>query len=187
MRTLRSRRSTRSRRPRLPDRAPSKPAQPGERPDEGRALALAYRFLNRRERTVAEVRDRLARADFDAREVESAVSELVELGLVDDARYARVFAEDKRALEAWGSDRIARTLTERGVARELIDAALAGQAGVDEREQAIELLRRRFPSGPEDMRGRERALGVLIRKGYDGELAYEAVRAWAAWADASAA
>jgi regulatory protein len=148
-------------------------------PTHGRALAVAYEFINARERTVAEVRARLERAELPAGEIEAAIAELVEFGYLDDARYARVFAQDKRALESWGADRIARTLAARGVERELIAAALDGWGGDADRVRAIELLRRRFESPPADLRACERALGVLIRKGYASEIAYEAVRAWA--------
>jgi regulatory protein len=58
---------------------------------------------------------------------DQVVTELIELGYLDDARYAQRFAEDRRRLDAWGSDRIARRLRELGVDREHIDAALAAQ------------------------------------------------------------
>jgi regulatory protein len=141
------------------------------------AIELAYRFIDRRERTVAEVTLRLERAELEPEEIAVAVAELIALGYLDDARFARVFAEDKRNLEEWGSDRIARTLLERGVDPELVAQAIA-QPGEDELEQALALLRRRFPAPPEDRRERERAFGVLLRKGYDSELALDAVRAW---------
>ena len=35
-----------------------------------------------------------------------------------------------------------------------------------------------MPAAPSDDRGRERALGLLVRKGYELELAYDAVRAF---------
>lgn len=125
---------------------------------------------------------RLERAELPADELEAAVAELVELGYLDDGRYARVFAEDKRNLEDWGSERIERVLVERGVERPLIAAALAGVfgEGEGEDERALALLTRRFPEPSADPRERERALGVLIRKGYDSDLAYDAVRAWSA-------
>lgn len=125
---------------------------------------------------------RLERAELPADEIETAVAELVELGYLDDGRYARVFAEDKRNLEDWGSERIERVLVERGVERPLIAAALAGVFGdrEGEGERALTLLTRRFPQPSADPRERERALGVLIRKGYDSDLAYDAVRAWSA-------
>jgi regulatory protein len=149
----------------------------------GRALQVAYRFLNRRERTVAEIRSRLEREEeIPSAEAEAAISELLDYGYLDDARYARVFAEDRRNLDQWGVERITRTLRERGVDRELISAALdaltdAGQQ--TELERATALLRQRFPAGPAQPRDRDRAFGVLIRKGYDSELSADAVRAWA--------
>ena len=74
--------------------------------------------------------------------------------LLDDARYARLFVEDKRTLEAWGSERIERELRARGVERELVAAALAdGDADAEgELDRALELLRRRFPEPPRDRR-----------------------------------
>ena len=148
----------------------------------GRALQVAYRFLNRRERTVSEMRLRLEReSEIPAAESEAAIAELLDYGYLDDARYARVFAEDRRNLDQWGAERIARTLRERGVDRELIAAALSELSdGAEETEldRAVSLLSQRFQSGPAQPRDRDRAFGVLIRKGYDSELAADAVRAW---------
>jgi regulatory protein len=144
------------------------------------AFQIAYAYLNRRERTVAELRARLQKAELSEAECEPVVAELLEFGYLDDARYARLFAEDKRNLEGWGRERIARSLRERGIDRELIEAALAadGDAGGSELQRAVDLLAQRFPAPPADRRERERAYAMLVRKGYDGELAADALRAW---------
>ena len=97
---------------------------------------------------------------------------------MDDARYTRLFVEDKRNLEQWGSERIERALRERGVDRELIADALGDAPSESELDRALAVLERRMSVPSRDPRERERALGVLIRKGYDSDLAYEAVRAW---------
>ena len=76
----------------------------------------AYRAVGRRERTVAELRTFLERKRVEPEAIDDAVAELTEAGLLDDARYAQRFAEDKRELERWGSERIARELQRRGVA-----------------------------------------------------------------------
>jgi regulatory protein len=110
--------------------------------------------------------------------IDEAVAELGEQGYLDDARYAQRFAEDRRNLDAWGSERIERKLRDAGVPREHIDAALATQSSDEARDAAIELLRRRMAAPPSDERSRERALGLLVRRGYDLELAYDAVRAF---------
>jgi regulatory protein len=138
------------------------------------ALELAYRYLNRRERTVAEVREHLAGKGVEPEPAQEAIDELLATGALDDARFARLFVEDKRTLEQWGSERIRRGLTARGVERDLIEHALGDPAG-DDLEAALTVLRRRFAAPPRERRERERALGVLLRKGYGYELAAEAL------------
>jgi regulatory protein len=138
------------------------------------ALELTYRYINRRERTVAEVREHLARSGVEPGPAQEAIDELLATGALDDARFARLFVEDKRTLEQWGSDRIRRGLAARGIERELIETALTDQAG-DDLDSAVALLGRRFPAPPRERRERERALGVLVRKGYEYELAAEAL------------
>ncbi len=147
-------------------------------------FALAFRYLGRRERTVSEMREHLLGQELTAAAVDEVIEELSEQGYLDDARYARAFAQDKRELGQWGSERIKRALVSRGVDRELIDATLAdhldgGAEGGGELGRALALLRRRFPGPPRDRRERERALGVLLRKGYDPELALDALSGYA--------
>jgi regulatory protein len=43
-------------------------------------------------------------------------------------------------------------------------------------EAALALLRRRFPAAPDTARERDRALGMLVRKGYELDLAHDALR-----------
>jgi regulatory protein len=143
------------------------------------ALELAYAYLNRRDRTVSEVRTHLERRDLDPAAVDEALATLTDQGYLDDGRFARLFAQDKRELEQWGTERIRGNLAARGLDRELIDAALGGDSPETELERARALLERRFPSPPRDPRERERAVGVLLRKGYDSDTALDAVRAYA--------
>ena len=113
----------------------------------------------------------MKRRGFDAGPIDRAIETLCEQGYLDDARFARLFAQDRRALEQWGSDRIRLTLSARGIDRELIEGALPD----GELDCAVAVLRRRFAIPPRDRRERDRALGVLLRKGYGQELALEAL------------
>jgi regulatory protein len=142
------------------------------------ALEVAYRHLGKRDRTVAQVRRHLARRDVEEGAIEQAVTALLRQGYLDDARFARVFAEDRRALDDWGPERIERALHAAGVDGELVAAAVGARDAGGELDAALALLRRRFRAVPSDERQRERALGFLVRKGYDLELAYDAVRAF---------
>src|SRR5207247_1477484 len=108
-------------------------------------------------------------------EIEEVIALLIEAGAIDDASFARRYAEDKRQLAGWGPDRISAALEGRGVAREHIEAALGGEDEEAQLERAVALLGDRGMSCA-DGRERERALGLLVRRGFSLELAYEAVR-----------
>jgi regulatory protein len=112
------------------------------------------------------------------------VALLIEAGAIDDASFARRYAEDKRALAGWGPDRIARALEGRGVARGLIEAALEGDDEGAQLDRAAAVLSERGLAC-ETERERERALGLLVRRGFPLELAYDAVRAASRRADAA--
>lgn len=142
------------------------------------ALDLAYGYLARRDRTISEVRTQLEHKRVEPATIDAVVVELSELGYLDDARYAQRFAEDRRSLDSWGPDRIERKLVALGLAPELIAAALATRDPAEELDAAVAVLRRRFTAPAEDAKEREKALGMLVRKGYDLELAYDAVRAF---------
>ena len=109
-------------------------------------------------------------------EIEEVIALLAEAGAIDDASFARRYAEDKRALAGWGPDRIERALEARGIAPKHIEAALAGENEGDQLERAVALLDARGIRCDSE-RERERALGLLVRRGYPLELGYEAVRA----------
>ena len=149
---------------------------PSSRDEGERAVELAYRAVSQRERTVAEMRALLERKRVGPHEIEAAVEELTAAGYLDDAGYAERFAEDKRALQSWGAERIARDLGRRGVEPGLIERALAADGPEDEFRRALDLLGQKIRVPPGDERERNRAWSLLVRRGYPSELAYEAVR-----------
>lgn len=139
------------------------------------AFERALEALSHKERTSAELAAWLGERGFGSDDVEAAVGRLIEGGALDDERFAARFAEDKRELRGWGPDRIREALAARGLERGPIDAALADDDPGAQLDRAIELLERRGEP-PTDEAARARALAYLARRGYDSELAYEAVR-----------
>jgi regulatory protein len=137
------------------------------------ALALALQALAQKERSVAEMGVWLRARGVEQAEVEEVLEHLLAAGALDDARFAVRFAEDKRELAGWGGERIRAALAERRVADADIEAALAADSGELERAEAL-VRDRGIDLG--DDRGRRRALALLLRRGYDSEVAYEAVR-----------
>ena len=52
----------------------------------------------------------LAERGVEEAEVEEVIALLIEAGAIDDASFARRYAEDKRQLAGWGPDRISAAL-----------------------------------------------------------------------------
>jgi len=100
---------------------------------------------------------------------------LIEEGAVDDERFARRYAEDKRELADWGPDRIREALSSRGIDRDLVEAAVS-EADSEQIVRAQKLLASRTAEVDSEQ-GRARALALLGRRGFPLEVAYEAVRA----------
>ena len=99
----------------------SRHAADGFNPTEARderlehALDLAFRYLNRRDRTVNEMERHLVAHDVESSVADRALQTLCEQGYLDDVRFTRLFIEDKRELEQWGNERIRRSLHGRGI------------------------------------------------------------------------
>jgi regulatory protein len=142
------------------------------------ALDLSYRYLGFRDRTVVEVRRHLEAKRVEPDTIEQTIAELLALNYLNDARFAQRFVEDRRTLDHWGNERIERKLLTCGIDADLVIAALAERNDGGELEAALTVLARRFREPPETERDRERALGFLVRKGYELEIAYDAIRAY---------
>jgi regulatory protein len=138
------------------------------------AFERALEALAQKERTAAELGAWLAVRGFEPAQIADAVERLVAAGALDDESFARRFAADKRELRGWGPERIREALAERGLERGLIAAAVA-ENHPEQLRRALALLERRGEP-PVDEPSRARALGFLARRGYEPELAYEAVR-----------
>jgi regulatory protein len=139
------------------------------------AFDVALAALRRKERATGELADWLRRRGYGDGEVDATVVRLVEAGELDDERFARGYAEDKRSLRGWGSERIREGLAARGIADELIEMALEGDSEADQAARAGALLAARNQPMVEEA-DRARALGYLTRRGYGYDIAHEAIR-----------
>src|SRR5581483_2981529 len=96
------------------------------------ALDAALAALRRKERATAELADWLRQRGYGEAEVDAAIARLAEAGELDDERFARAYAEDKRALRGWGAERIRAGLAARGIAEPLIEAVLEGESEAEQ-------------------------------------------------------
>ncbi len=142
------------------------------------AFRTALRALERRSFARVDLGRRLVRKGHPTVAVEGALERLAASGLLDDAAFARNYAE-VRGSRGRGPARVRRDLAAMGVVREAIDGAMAAvwPPGVDNGERALELARSRAGRLAKLPRvaQRRRLLAFLARRGYTGDVAHRAV------------
>jgi regulatory protein len=158
------------------DGVPPSGEHPGRVFELDDAVARCHRYLARRDRTVAEVGAHLERIGVRAHLIDEALAVVAEQGYLDDARYARLFVEDRRAIDGWGVERIRARLEAVGVEEQVIDEALGGIDHGAELEAATQLIARRCRLPFERDAERQRAFELLVRRGFDTDVAYDAIR-----------
>jgi regulatory protein len=200
------------------------PRTPGQRPresfrerrerhaaidDPDVALNAAARFLEVRSRSVDEVRRHLTQAGYRPDLVAAAVARLTDIGMLDDAAFARMWVESRDRARPRSESALRRELTLKGIdcelAAEVLDERRTGTSRADggntdepgdgpDMTAAERLLRKRGGalariSDPRERR--QRAYGLLARNGFDPEVCREATNrflaaAWAAAVDPAA-
>ena len=127
--------------------------------------AKGLELLAWREHSRLELRQKLIQRGYPAEAVAAALDQLVAERLLDESRYAEIYASS-RADKGYGPLRIACELRERGIPDELTDAALAA---LDEfwMPKLRELHRKRFKSQiPADAAGWIQQTRVLRQHGF---------------------
>jgi regulatory protein len=153
-------------------------------------MDAAAAFLAVRPRSVAETKRRLRQHGYPEGLVERVVGQLIELGYLDDANFARAWVESRDRARPRGAFALRRELALKGVPREIVAEVLAerneGPARGDETadlEAALRLLQRRRPTldrEPVPRKRRQKAYALLARNGFDPEQCREAVASFTA-------
>jgi regulatory protein len=130
------------------------------------ARQYAFLLLSCKARTVSELRQRLGRKGFSPDTVSHTLQRLAELKMIDDAGFARRFAEDRITIGHKGKWRVRGELLKRGVAKEHIEDALA--TAPDEKEAAREVVEKYLSRNrrlePEVLK--RRLYAFLARRGF---------------------
>ncbi len=116
----------------------------------GKALAGAYNYLSYRPRSQHEVVRYLRGKKCDSSIIDEAISRLQEQKLVDDAKFARDWIENRQLTSPRSKLRLKVELREKGLAPETIDLALESLSPSDEIQAISQLiegkrLRQRYP------------------------------------------
>jgi regulatory protein len=137
---------------------------------------VAVRLLGQRAHSAAGLARKLSRRGFEAEVVGQVLDRLAERGYLDDAEYARALVKHRGS--ARGAAAIAAELASKGVARTVVQAAVAELDPERELEAAERFARRWLPRAePGSLRSLLQVAGPrLARRGYSPGIVREACR-----------
>ena len=129
-------------------------------------------------RTRAELATKLAKKDVPEEIAERLLTRFEEVGLIDDAAFARSWVESRQSGKGLATRALAHELRRKGVDDEVARQALAEVDPEAEVESARMLVRRKLRSIQQVDRATaiRRLTGLLARKGYPPGLAIRVVR-----------
>jgi len=150
-------------------RRPARGPRPRRELDAKAAKLAAFELLARKAWSARELTSRLRRRGAPDDVARAVVAELAERGYVDDASFARFWAESRARGRRIGSRRLQQELSQKGIPRDLVAAAVAAAfTEAPEAERCLDAGRRRLPAILR--RGREgasvRLRDYLLRRGY---------------------
>jgi regulatory protein len=138
---------------------------------DARAFDAGLRFLGARPRSEREIRDRLARHDFDVQAIDRAIERLRRLKLVDDSAFAEYWIEQRASHRPRGSRLLKQELRQKGVSQDVLLEAIPED---DDPEGAYRAAQRKAGSlrALDERTFKQRLGGFLQRRGYG----YETIR-----------
>lgn len=157
-------------------------------------MAAAAALLAARPWSMADMRRRLGTLGYQATLVETTVARLVELGYLDDQRYAVAWVASRDRSRPRGAAVLRRELARKGIEPGVIAAALAERDASEDVSEAdrsrpiaasgdltaaCRLLDRRRPAlerEPDPRKRRQKAYALLARNGFDPDVCARATR-----------
>lgn len=133
-----------------------------------RAFNSALNSLDYRDHSTREIRQKLARK-FDSQYVDEAVEKLTELDLINDDRYARLYARELFEHKKFGKMRIKSELRARGIAADTVNEAvdeLFDEEEPDNVERIVDIIEKKYYNKMNDESGRKKVFAALTRMGY---------------------
>ena len=130
-----------------------------------RAFNKAANLLSYRDHSEKEILMKLRTAGFDDEASQRAIERLRELRMLDDGRFAEIYANELYRRKKFSRRRILQELSLKGIDRETAENAV-DSLDIEANQCIIELLQTKFRGKFSDDKGKQRTVAALSRMGY---------------------
>lgn len=131
-----------------------------------KAKQSAFRYLSYRPRSTAEVRNNLTKKEYPEAVIETVMTRLTELGMLDDKQFARYWIEQRETFKPRGQRALRQELYQKGISRQIIDEAVAGVDEYAAARKAAEKKAYRWTHLPREQFF-SKMNGLLQRRGFN--------------------
>lgn len=121
-------------------------------------------LLSRRDHSVKELKDKLLRT-VDRASADKAVKKFIEMGYLDDEKFARSFAEHLYKNKNYSDSHVKQELYKRGISSDII-SDIMDDAEYDAVESIITIINKKYYDRLGAEKGREKVIASLMRKGF---------------------
>ena len=144
--------------------------------DYARAKSRAVWYLDRSAHTEKGLYEKLVRAGFSKKACAKVIARFIEVGLLDDRRFAETLAE--RLMEANVSKRQAvQKMLIKGVPYDLAKEVLE-ETETDEQTQIQNLIEKKYRNKLQQENGAKKVFEALVRKGFSFSAVREALKSY---------
>lgn len=132
------------------------------------AFNSAMFSLDMRDHSEREIRQKLSRK-YDEKSVDTAVEKLLDLGLVNDRRYAELLTRELFERKKYGKNRVRSELFRKGIASDIINEVLEEYENENEPDNVqtiVDIIRKKYYNKLIDEKSRQKVVAALVRLGY---------------------
>jgi regulatory protein len=139
------------------------------------ALSRARAYCDKAERAHWDVRNLLTRWGIPYHEREQIIMALIEVDVLNEARYAEAFTVDKFRFNKWGIGKIQQHLKAKGVSPRNIADAMKRIDPKEYRKSVLEIAQKQLEKhkGLQDYQKKQKTARYLISRGYDSSVVWE--------------
>lgn len=139
-----------------------------------KAVNKCFDLLSRRDHSVKELKTKLLRT-VDADSADRAIEHMLELGYLDDEKYADALFRHLTENKNMSAPFIRQEMLKRGVPSDIVSAVMSG-AEIDNVSNIIELIVKKYRTKLTVENGRDKVIAALMRKGFSYSDIREAFR-----------
>jgi regulatory protein len=141
----------------------------------------AITFLAKRIHSKRELENKLRKKNYEIELIKAVLDELEEKGLIDDNTFANQFSDEKLNRKKWGLQKVKSELFKKGISADVIKDVVKIYADAESQQiSANDLVKKKLnlisKRENDQKKIKQKLIAFLLSRGYDYDIAREAVR-----------